>query len=94
MDKVYKIDKDGKAVQAAGNIPQAEQDIEDFREPMKRYGITNSGPLSEFTGRSMYDLKDPTVKQLSDARSHFKKRLNSEPERNFLIFFIFACHGI
>ena len=94
MDKVWRIGKDGKAVQAAGNIPQAEQDIEDFREPMKRYGITNSGPHLEETGRSMYDLKDPTVKQLSEARSHLKKRLISEPERNFLIFYIFACHGI
>ena len=64
LDKVWKINKDGKAVQAAINIPQANQDINDFKEAMKRYGITYSGPMVDQgeSERGMYDLEDPSFK--------------------------------
>ena len=93
MDKVWKV-KDGKAIQATHNIPQAAEDIRNFREAMKKYGIVNSGPMNFKSERCMYDLRDPSWSHLKEARTHLRKRFINEPHRNFLVFYIFACHGI
>ena len=61
---------------------------------MKKYGIVDSGPINPESEREMYNLQDPTWKHLAQARRHLRKRLINEPKRNFLIFYIFACHGI
>ena len=74
LDKVWKINKDGKAEQATNDIPQATEDIRNFREAMKKYGIVNSGPMNPESQRCMYELKDPSWTQLKEARSHLRKR--------------------
>ena len=61
---------------------------------MKRYGIIDSGPMNPYSGRRMYDLRDPSWSHLKEARTHLRKRFINEPHRNFLVFYIFACHGI
>ena len=61
---------------------------------MKKYGIVNSGPVNPKSQRCMYDLRDPSWSHLKEARTHLRKRFINEPHRNFLVFFIFACHGI
>ena len=61
---------------------------------MKKYGIINSGPMNHYTERHMYDLRDPSWDNLREARSHLRKRFINEPHCNFLVFYIFACHGI
>ena len=94
LNKVWKVNKEGQVEQAAHDIPQAAEDIQDFKEAMKKYGIVDSGPINPESGRAMYDLQDPTWKHLSQVRMHLRKRLINEPKRNFLIFYIFACHGI
>ena len=55
---------------------------------MKAYGITDSGP------NGMYDMQDPTWLELRKVRVHVRDRIKLNVDRSFLIFYIFACHGI
>ena len=55
---------------------------------MRAYGVTDWGPNDK------YDLKDPSLKQVKEASSHLIKRYTKNLDQSFVIFYLFACHGI
>ena len=77
-----------KTVQAVGDLSDTIKDIETFKRPMKHYGILDSGP------GDMYDMKEPSFEEVVQVRKHLNKRFLRNPDVNFLVFYIFACHGI
>jgi len=89
FDSVWRQDKEGNVVQAMPDLPQCKDDCASLREAMRRYLVLDDGP------EQLYKMDDnPDLKRLWRVRRHIRRRLMDNPDKNFLIVYVLASHGI
>ena len=89
FDEVWKVDRMGEIVQFYANLTECKKDCKTFKNAMKEYKITDTGPEDIYNMDS--NPKDDTIKETV---KEIKIRLRDNPDKNFLIFYILAGHGM
>ena len=68
------------------------KDCEKMRECLERYNITDTGPIED---KNLYVIDDnATAAKMKKVMSSIRRRLRAEPNKNFLIVYVFAGHGM
>ena len=75
--------------QGVKDLATCKADIDEIRISVARYNVTDMGR------KNMYLLDDtPSFKKVKRVRSSIAKRLQSNPDKTFLLLYAFAGHGI
>lgn len=90
-DAAWKADAKGNATQGISNLPDCKKDSNIFRVCMEKFGIRDCG-----LGTDMYNLRlsDPTKKELEKAMLFLRKQFKNNPDKKYLVAYVFAGHGI
>ena len=68
------------------------KDCEEMREALKRYGITDTGPIGD---ENLYVLNDnATAAKIRKVMQNIRHRIASDPEKNYLVVYVLAGHGM
>ena len=68
------------------------KDCETMRIVLERYGITDTGPIDD---KNLYVLNDnATAAKIRKVLKSIKHRISSNPEKNFLVIYVLAGHGM
>ena len=63
-----------------------------MRLAIERYGITDTGPVED---KNLYILNDDATKvKVSRVMANIRERVDSEPDKNFLIVYVIAGYAM
>ena len=85
FDAVWNKKRSGKIEQAMINLDACKDDIDLFRDVLKRYKVKKENE---------HNCHNPTRKQMDDLIKELAKKFKSEPEKNFLVIYVVAGHGM
>ena len=90
-DKVLKCNNEGVILQALLDNQQAKKDCDDLRRCLEKFGINDP--------HDVYDLsedptKEQTIQVFRDIMFRLTEGRDSPVKVNYLVFFIFAGHGV
>ena len=63
-----------------------------MRVQLEQYGIKDTGPVDD---KNLYVLNDnATAAKIRDVMKNIRHRISSNPEKNFLVVYVLAGHGM
>ena len=88
FDKLFKK-KNGRVVQAYGNLKECKNDCRRMRRTLERFGIGLREKYNFY-----FDKDDTTAMKCMKAVRDLKNRCKENPDKRFLFVYVLAGHGM